>query len=352
LGLAPGVDLKVLQHDLRLAHTWTIARGGSTDITRVVIVRLTDGDGTFGVGEASPVSRYDESAATVQDFCARVDASRLSFNDVPRSMRYLDSIAGGNMSAKCALNIALLDGAAKRAGKAVCDFLDLGFAEGRHITSFSIGIDSPDVIREKVRAADAFPVLKLKVGGPDDRRNLDALREAAPKKPVRVDANEGWATREQALEMIEWLARDGHVEFVEQPMPAASSPENLAWLKTRSPLPLFADEACHTARDIPQCAEGYHGVNVKLGKAGGISGAYDVLQAARGAGMKTMIGCMIETSVLITAAAHLAGLADHLDLDGNLLITNDPYRGVTAERGILSFAGAPAPTGLRVASRD
>jgi len=191
-------------------------------------------------------------------------------------------------------------------------------------------------------------VLKLKVGGPDDKQNLAALRAVAKKKPVRVDANEGWKTKEDALRQIEWLAADGHVQFVEQPMPATTDPKDLIWLKNRSPLPIMADESYLSAKDIDCCAECYHAVNVKLVKAGGIAGAYEALQAARKAGLKTMIGCMIESSVLITAAAHLAELADHLDLDGNLLVTNDPYLGATAERGIISFAQAPDKTGLGV----
>jgi L-alanine-DL-glutamate epimerase-like enolase superfamily enzyme len=207
-------------------------------------------------------------------------------------------------------------------------------------------------VRRKVAAAVGYPVLKLKVGDAHDRENFAALRSEAPDTPVRVDANEGWKTREEALSSIEQLAEDGHVEFVEQPMPRDTNPGDLVWLKERSPLPLFADESCHTVRDIPHCAECYDGVNVKLVKTGGITMAYETLVAARQAGLKTMIGCMIESSVLISAAAHLAELADHLDIDGNLLITNDPYAGVTAEHGRLSFANAPAKTGLRVAPRD
>jgi L-Ala-D/L-Glu epimerase len=191
-------------------------------------------------------------------------------------------------------------------------------------------------------------VLKLKVGSPDDRANLAALREAAPKKPVRVDANEGWQDREQALAMMEWLAGDGAIEFVEQPLPAGTPAKDLVWLKERSPLPIFADESFHHAGDVERCAEGFHGVNVKLVKTGGVSGGVEALRAARRAGLKTMLGCMIETSVLISAGAHLAELCDHLDLDGNLLITNDPYAGVTAPRGVLSFASAREPYGLRV----
>ena len=151
--------------------------------------------------------------------------------------------------------------------------------------------------------------------------------------------------------MLEWLATDGRIQFVEQPMPRDTVPSDLVWLKERSPLPLFADESCHSVKDISRCAECFHGVNVKLVKTGGISVAHETLLAARRAGLTTMIGCMIETSVLVSAAAHLAELADHLDIDGNLLITNDPFAGVTAEKGMLSFASAQVKTGLRVSRR-
>jgi L-alanine-DL-glutamate epimerase-like enolase superfamily enzyme len=244
-----------------------------------------------------------------------------------------------------------MDGAAKRAGKPLYDFLKLGFREKHHVTSFSIGIDSPEIIRKKVLAAKNYPVLKLKVGVAHDRENLAALRSVAPDKPVRVDANEAWKTKERALKNLKWLAADGHVQFVEQPMPRKASGKDLKWLKERSPLPLIADESCQTIADVPRCAEFFHGVNVKLVKAGGVSMAHETLQAARRAGLKTMIGCMIETSILISAAAHLAELADFLDLDGNLLITKDPYAGVTAEKGILSFVKAKEKFGLRASKR-
>ena len=342
------VKLKYWRLDLKLTHTWAISRSSGTDIFKVVLVELADADGLTGLGEAAPIRRYEESVETVMAFCAQVDAGRLSFADIPGSMAYLDTVAPENMAAKCALNVALVDGAAKRAGQAVYDLLGLGFQEGQHVTSFSIGIDKPEVIRRKVEEAANYPVLKLKVGGPDDELNLAALRAAAPDKPVSVDANEGWKTKEQALERLEWLARDGHIEFVEQPMPAGTSLQDLAWLKARSPLPLFGDESYHTAADVDFCAAAYHGVNVKLTKSGGITGGFAALQAARAAGLKTMVGCMIETSVLISAADHLAGLTNHLDIDGNLLITNDPYTGPTAEKGMISFAHAAENTGLRV----
>lgn len=346
------VKIKVRICELQLASPWKIAGTGGSSIHGTVIVELAGAGGVTGVGEAAPSVLHGESVAGVADFLARaVDARRISFADVPGSMAYLDTLPQMPVAAKCALNLALLDGAAKRAGRAVYDFLKLGFCENHHVTSFSIGLDAPEIIREKVLAAAVYPVLKLKAGGPRDRENLAALRSVAPEKPVRVDANGGWKTKEEALHNLEWLAADGHIQFVEQPMSRRTGAVDLRWLKERSPLPLFADESCHQLGDIPHCAEFFHGVNVKLVKAGGVSRAFDILQAARRAGLKTMIGCMIETSVAITAAAHLAELADFLDLDGNLLITNDPFLGVTAEKGILSFASAPEKTGLRVGAR-
>jgi L-Ala-D/L-Glu epimerase len=352
------MQLRFRRAQLPLAHRWTIASGlgpgggGGTSSFRVVFVELTDADGVTGLGESAPSSRYQETQDTVTAFLEHVDARRLSFADVPGSIAYLDSIADGNHAAKCALNIALLDGAARRAGKAIYDHLGLGFTEGKHVTSFSIGIDQPDVIRAKVREAERYPVLKLKVGSPDDRQNIAALRDVAPTKTVRVDGNEAWKTKEEALRQIEWLAGDKHIEFVEQPMPATSDPEDLRWLKERSPLPIMGDESYRSAADIDLCAACYHSVNVKLVKTGGISGACEALRAARKAGLKTMIGCMIESSILITAAAHLAELTDYLDIDGNLLIREDPYLGATAEKGVISFANTPEKLGLRVRVKE
>jgi len=316
----------------------------------VVVVELTGADGTVGLGEAAPTARYKESVSSVEAFLGKVDPRALSFKDVEGSMEFLQTLSRRDMSAKCALNLALLDGAAKRAKKPVYDLLELGFQENRHITSFTIGMDKPEIIRKKVLEAERYPVLKMKVGGSEDKANLQALREAAPAKPIRVDANEGWKTKEQALEMIEWLAADGNIQYVEQPLPAAAAAKDWVWLKQRSPLPIFGDESYHLAEDVEKAAEWFHGVNVKLVKTGGISAGFAALKAARKAGLKTMIGCMIETSILISAAAHLAELCDYLDLDGNILITNDPYAGVSAPNGALSFTSATEPFGLRVSA--
>jgi L-alanine-DL-glutamate epimerase-like enolase superfamily enzyme len=351
------VQLRFWRFDLKLAHHWAISSGlgpgggGGTDVFKVVFVELKD-DGIVGLGESAPSTRYEESVGTTVAFLEKVDAKRLSFSDVPGSMAYLDTIAPGNFAPKGALNIALMDGAARLAGKPIYDYLKLGFQEKTHITSFSIGIDSPEMIRKKVEEAKAYPVLKLKVGSPADEKSLKALREVDPKRRVRVDANEGWKTKEEALQKLEWLAADGNIEFCEQPMPATTKPADLVWLKERSPLPIMGDEACLSVKDIPHCAECYHAVNVKLVKAGGISGSYETLMAAKKAGLKRMIGCMIESSILISAAAHLAELTNYLDIDGNLLVTNDPFKGSTGHNGVISFAEAPDPIGLRVRPRS
>lgn len=315
-------------------------------------MELTDAEGVSAIGEAAPSSLYGESVENVLPVIHALDASKLSFADVAGSMKFLEALPKIPFAVKCALNLALLDGAAKRAGKPLYDYLGLGFREQHHVTSFSIGIDTPEIVGKKVADAAEYPVIKLKVGDPRDKENFAALRSVAPTKPVRVDANEGWKTKEDALRMIEWLMSvDRHLQFIEQPMPRTSSDADLKWLKERSPLPILADESCHTVADIPRCTECFHGVNVKLVKTGGVSMAYDTLRAARQAGLKTMLGCMIETSVMISAAAHLAELCDYLDVDGNLLITNDPFVGVTARNGILSFAGTKEKRGLCVSPR-
>lgn len=337
--------------ELRLRDGWSTARTHNSRIARVVILKLTDPDGAVGWGEAAPISRYEESVGSVTAFLDRIDPARLDANDVLTSMAYLESVSPGTRAAKSAVNCALLDLDAQRAGQPLYDRLGLGFREHHHITSFSIGIDTPEQIQRKVQAADGFQVLKIKLGTDRDEDILRAVREVAPDKWLRVDANEGWKTRDRALRMIEHLAGDGRVELVEQPMPANTPLHDLVWLKGRSPLPLFADESFQETADAPHCAACFHGVNVKLAKTAGLSGAMDALKAAREAGLRTMLGCMVESSLGITAAAHLAEMAECLDLDGHLLIENDPFDGVGTSRGHLSFSSAPTGYGLRVNRR-
>jgi L-alanine-DL-glutamate epimerase-like enolase superfamily enzyme len=349
------MKINVSRFDLALTHTWTIASSlasGGKNFYPSVFVELTDRDGLSGIGESAPSSRYDETADTVETFLRKVDPNRLSFDDIPGSMAYLDTLAPANASAKGAINIALLDGAAKKAGVPLYDYFKLGFREGKHVTSFTIGIDTPEKIRQKVQEAEQYPILKLKVGGPNDRENIAALRSVAPTKRVRIDGNEGWKTADEALRNIEWFAKDPNIEFIEQPMPATTSGKDWQFLKSRSPMPIMADENCISLKDLQFVIDNFHYANVKLCKTAGPSPAFELLSAVRKAGLKTMLGCMIESSVLTAAAAHLAELTDFLDIDGNILITNDPYFGPTSDRGMISFAKAPNRVGLCVEKRN
>jgi L-alanine-DL-glutamate epimerase-like enolase superfamily enzyme len=206
------------------------------------------------------------------------------------------------------------------------------------VTTFSIGIDTPETTRQKVREAEAFPVLKIKVGLDTDEATIEAVRSVT-KKPLRVDANEGWKDREEAVRKINWLESQG-VEFVEQPMPAAMI-DDIRWVRGRVHIPIIADEACMHPADIPKLATAYDGVNIKLMKCGGMLEAFRMIEIAKSLGLKTMLGCMIESSIGVTAAAHLSPLVDYADLDGNLLIANDPYSGVKVVNGKLILPDRP-----------
>jgi L-alanine-DL-glutamate epimerase-like enolase superfamily enzyme len=348
------MKMEIWRYDLELTHTWTIAtslaKGGANAYTNI-LVNLSSDDVPRAVGEAANATRYGENTGTIETFLRKVDPRNLSFDDIPGSMAYLDTIAPGNTSAKGAINIALLDGAARKAGLPLYDYFKLGFREGVHVTSFTIGIDTPEKIREKVREADQYPVLKLKVGSANDRENIAALRSVAPAKRVRIDGNEAWKTPDEALRNIEWFAQDPNIEFIEQPMPATTSAQDWQWLKARSPMPIMADENCISMNDLQFVIDNFHYANVKLCKTAGPSQAFELLSALRKAGLKTMLGCMIESSVLTAAAAHLAELTDFLDIDGNILIKNDPFLGPTSEQGKISFASAPNRLGLCISRR-
>jgi L-alanine-DL-glutamate epimerase-like enolase superfamily enzyme len=219
------MKLEFRRFDLRLRHAWTVssgAKGGGANLAPTVLVRLTH-KGVTGLGEAPTANRYADTAESTQGFLRRVDPEMLSFDDIPASMAYLEGLAPGSSSAKCALNVALVDGAARQAGQAVCDFLGLGFSENKHVTSFSIGIDTPEKIAQKVAEAAGYPILKLKIGAEGDRENLAALRRAAPIRTVRVDANEGWATKEEALRNLECRTADARRHAGQRPGVAQES---------------------------------------------------------------------------------------------------------------------------------
>jgi L-alanine-DL-glutamate epimerase-like enolase superfamily enzyme len=322
---------------LRLRHTWTTTMS-SSDHRDTLHVRYGK-DGITGVGEGAPIVRYHEDAAGCRQAVEGIagylaSADPLEFDKtLGEVLRRID----GLWAAKAAVDIALLDWVGQRRGLPIYAMLGLDPADAPG-TTFSIGIDTPEVTRQKVREAEAYPVLKIKVGLDTDEATIAAVRSATDK-PLRVDANEGWTDRETAIRKIDWLATQG-VEFIEQPLPAAMR-DDIAWLRERSAMPIFADEACLRPEDVPGLAGAYDGINVKLDKAGGILQGYRMIQIARALGLKTMLGCMISSSVSITAAAHLSPLVDYADLDGNLLIANDPYEGVTVKAGKLVLPDRP-----------
>ena len=206
-------------------------------------------------------------------------------------------------------------------------------------TTFTIGIDTPDVVREKTReCADRFNILKVKVGLDNDKEMIETIREIT-NLPIAVDANQGWKDKDKALEMIHWLAEHG-VVMVEQPMPKEMLDEN-AWITENSPLPVFADEAIQRLRDIPSIKGAYSGINIKLMKCTGMREAWKMVSYARTEGMKVMIGCMTETSCGVSAAAQLSPVVDFADLDGNLLISNDLFEGMTVVNGRITLPDRP-----------
>jgi L-alanine-DL-glutamate epimerase-like enolase superfamily enzyme len=310
----------------------------SSEYRDTVHLRYTR-EGITGVGEGAPIVRYHENAESaahaiesVHDLVASADPRQFA-----KIMAEVFQRLEGQNAAKAAIDIALMDWFGQKLGVPLYTYFGLDAADAP-LTTFSIGIDNPEVTRQKVREAAAFPVLKIKVGLATDEPTIEAVRSVT-QKPLRVDANEGWKDKEEAVRKINWLESQG-VEFVEQPMPAEML-EETRWVRKRVHLPIIADEAAVNVQAIPKLVDAYDGVNVKLDKCGGIQESLRMIYVAKSLGMKTMLGCMISSSVSVTAAAHLSPLVDYADLDGNLLIANDPYRGVKVERGKLVLTDGP-----------
>jgi L-alanine-DL-glutamate epimerase-like enolase superfamily enzyme len=334
-GAGDALEIDIVR--LHLRHTWTTTMA-SDEHRDTIALRLTR-EGTTGIGAGAPIIRYDESASSAR---AALETARplVEAGDPWR----IETLLGdafrrleGQYAARAALDIALHDWTGKRLGIPVYRLFGLDPAEAP-LTTFSIGIDTPELTRQKVREAAEFPVLKIKVGLDSDEATIDAVRSVTGK-PLRVDANEGWKDKETAIRRLEWLASRG-VELVEQPMPAAMR-EEAAWLKARSPIPIFADESCLRATDIPGLAGTCHGVNVKVDKAGGLREALRMIHTARACGLKILLGCMVSSSISTTAAAQLAPLVDFADLDGHLLVADDPWEGVLVRDGRLVLPDRP-----------
>jgi L-alanine-DL-glutamate epimerase-like enolase superfamily enzyme len=323
-------------HELKLKQAWGLSRGTWTT-RRNCYVRI-EHDGIAGLGEAAPIVRYNETAESAAAF---IDKARpvleRDLGDYAVRFGDVDAVGPGEHAAKAALDMAILDWVGRRLKLPLWQLLGLG-RDKLVTTTYSIGIDEVPVMQQKVRDAGDFGVYKIKVGTADDRKIIEGIR-AVTSKPLRTDANEGWKTKEEALDMINWMAGQG-IELVEQPLPA-SQLEDYAWLKDKVKIPVFADESLIQASDLPRIAPYFHGVNIKIMKCGGVQEAVRLAAMARALGLKLMIGCMIESSLGISAGAAVASLFDYADLDGNLLISNDPFRGVRTVKDRLVLNDLP-----------
>ena len=330
------LKLSFKPYDIQLKHTFTVA-GFSRDTTPVVLTEI-EYEGITGYGEASMPPYLGESQESVMKFLKKVDLS--PFRDpflLEDILTYVDEIDAENRAAKASVDIALHDLMGKLLGQPLYRIWGLN-PDHTPMTSFTIGIDTPDVVRSKTEEASAFRILKVKLGGGNDREMINTVRSVTDV-PLYVDVNQGWKDKEDALEMIYWL-RDQGVVFVEQPLPKEQV-EDTAWLTERSPLPVMADEAFQRLPDVAAFKDIYSGINIKLMKSTGLWEAHKMITVARALDMKVMIGCMTETSCAVSAAAQLSPLVDWADLDGNLLISNDPYEGVLVIDGKVTLPDRP-----------
>lgn len=329
---------------LMLRHTWTTTMSSSA--YRDTVNLQYQRDGITGYGEGAPIIRYKEYPEQAKQALDAI-VGQIKAGDPMKSDKFLagvrHSLGDHQHAAMAAVDIAICDWLGKKLGIPLYQYFGLDPADAP-VTTFSIGIDTPEITRQKTREAADFPILKVKVGLQSDEETITAIRSVT-KKPIRVDANEGWTDKEEAIRKINWLETQG-VELIEQPMPAHMF-EETKYVRSKVHLPIIADEACTDASLIPKLKEAYDGVNVKLDKSGGVMEAYRWIKFARAMNMTVMLGCMVSSSCTITAAAHLAALVDYPDLDGNLLISNDPYEGVKVLHGKLILPSGPG-LGLKV----
>jgi len=325
--------------DLKLKHPFRISRS-ITEVKKNVLVQIDE-----GIGEAAPSEYYGENAETVIE-CLEKVKDQLGGDpfQIESILSNLDKRIKGTFSAKAAIDMALHDLVGKRLNMPLYKLLGLD-GKAPLTTSYTVGIDTPERMKEKTRQANNFLVYKVKVGVEGDVEMVKAIREVTDAK-IRVDANAGWSA-EEALEKIDQIKEYG-IEFVEQPIDPRDK-AGLKKIKEKAEIPIIIDEQLMTSKDIPDFVELCDGINIKLAKCGGIREALRMIRVARAHGLKVMLGCMIESSVGIAAAAHLGSLADFLDLDGNLLVSNDPYEGLRLDKGKLFLSDLP---GLGVVPKD
>lgn len=324
-------------YDLQLKHVFTIS-GFSRKTTPVVLTKI-EYDGLVGYGEASLPPYLGETQASVIDFLKKIDLSPFSDpSHLEEILHYVDHIAENNTAAKASVDIALHDLMGKMIGAPWHKIWGLD-KYAVPDTTFTIGIDTDEVVREKTReAAGDFNILKIKVGGEHDKRMIEAIRSVTDL-PMAVDVNQGWKDKHEALDMIHWL-KEKNIVMVEQPMPKYDF-DNIAWLTERSPLPIFADESLQRLHEVEKMKGVFSGINIKLMKCTGMREAWKMRNLAEALGMKVMIGCMTETSCAISAASQLSAGLDFADLDGALLIANDCFAGAKLEKGKIIATNLP-----------
>jgi len=308
------------EFQLELKHAFSIAKFTRTS-TPLLLLKI-DFEGQTGYGEASMVPYMGESYETAHAFLKKVDWNKFQFPfDFAAINSYLDSLAEGNPAVKAAIDIALHDLNGKLLNKPCYEIFGADPAK-MPVTSFTVGIDTPEVLRKKLEDAADFKVVKVKLGRDNDQEIIETIRSVT-NVPLYVDANQGWNDRIKAIDLIYWLHSQG-VVLIEQPMDK-SDLEGNAWLTERSPIPLLADEAMQRLKDLDSLKGAYHGINIKLMKSTGMYEGHQTILKARQLGMKVLIGCMSETSIATLAGAHLAPLCDWADLDGPFLTVNNPF---------------------------
>jgi len=343
--LKPGkMKLTYKPYTLELKHVFTVAVSSRT--TTPVVLTEIEGNGFIGYGEASMPPYLGESHETVLKFLSKVDLTKYENPfELEAILADIDAIAPGNPAAKASIDIALHDLVGKLLNQPWYNIW--GYQkEKAPYTSFTIGIDKPDVVREKTKEAAEFKVLKVKLGRETDKEMIETIRSVTDK-PITSDVNQGWKDKHVALDMIHWL-KERNVVMVEQPMPKEQV-DDLAWLTERSPLPIIGDEGVQRLADIKKAIGVYHGINIKLMKSTGLREAHKMLTLARSLGMKVMLGCMTETSCGISAASHLSPMVDWADLDGALLIKNDVFDGTRIIDGKVTLSDRPGTGAKKIA---
>jgi L-Ala-D/L-Glu epimerase len=330
------LNFRFKPYTLQLKHAFTLATSSRT--TTPVMLTEIEYNGVTGYGEASMPPYLGESHETATAFLKDLDLSQ--FRDpflIDNILEYVEHSKAGNYAAKASVDIALHDLIGKLAKLPLYKLWGFDPSTTPN-TSFTIGIDTLEMVRQKTEEASPYKILKVKMGRDNDKEMIQTIRTVT-NKPICVDVNQGWTDRQKALDMIFWLKEQGIV-FVEQPMPKTSR-DDIAWLTEKSPLPIMADEAFQTIDDLLPLKGLYSGINVKLMKCGGLRAAGRIITLAKAMKMKIMIGCMTETSCAVSAAAQLSPLADWADLDGNLLISNDLYEGMKIVDGKVTLINRP-----------